>query len=152
MMDRDSVLNTVAALAMAVDGHDWAVLDRLFTPEVAIDYTSLFGGEPATQPRAQLIAGWQGLLPGFSHTHHMIGQAQVRQDGDVAHVRAPVIAWHVCSDLPEAERTWQVAGRYEIGLERQDGQWLIASLTLAAAWSSGNDGLPAIAAERARSA
>jgi hypothetical protein len=75
----------------AIDALDWPAVRAAFAEQVRVDYTSLSGGEPETLPADDLVARWQGLLPGFDATQHMTGPVVLTDDdGDVradTHVR-----------------------------------------------------------------
>lgn len=147
----DEITALIGALAVRVDAGDWSGLTGLFDAKVRVDYTSLFGGDAKVLSAEDLIASWRQLVPGFSHTSHLIGVPFVRRDGDYAHVSASVTAWHAIEDQPLPEgNVWTVHGCYEIDLVKVDGAWRIAALTLARAWAEGNIDLPKIAAERAQ--
>jgi len=144
------IKNVIGALAVHVDARRWNELMALFAPEVRVDYTSLFGGEPQTMPREQLIAGWRELLPGFTHTTHLIGTPVVTISGDTGQCAVSVVAWHWMKDLGSAANDYWVAGGcYEVTCKKLDGAWRIRGLTLARAWAQGNLDLPRIARERA---
>ncbi|HTC31071.1 MAG TPA: nuclear transport factor 2 family protein [Candidatus Acidoferrum sp.] len=144
------VASTVGALAVHVDARDWDALLALFAPRVRVDYTSLFGGDAQVTQREALIALWRGLLPGFTHTTHVIGVPAIVVAGQTASVRASVVAWHFVRE-PElaGNDLWLVGGAYEMTLQRIGGVWRITELTLARAWQHGNLELPKVAAARA---
>jgi hypothetical protein len=149
MDDRTDIANLVGALAVHVDARHWDQLEALFAEEVRIDYTSLFGGDVQSLPRTQLIGQWRQFLPGFTHTTHLIGTPCVTVDRDDAQVFAAVVGHHLIEDASLAGRDrWTVGGCYEMRLQRRDGVWRVASLTLARAWAEGNRDLPRIAGER----
>jgi hypothetical protein len=149
MDDRSDIANVVGALAVHVDGLRWDDLLALFTAEVRVDYTSLFGGEAQWMTREALIEGWRNLLPGFTRTCHVIGVPVVTVDGDAAQAAASVVAWHFVKETEFAGRDqWLVGGSYEMTFRKLDDGWRLASLTLAGAWAEGNLELPKIAGER----
>jgi hypothetical protein len=116
---------------------------------VTVDYTSLWGGEPATMTAADLMRGWKALVPGFTRTQHTIGIPLIEVDGEKAQANAPVIGHHFIDDpAPPGGRSWVVGGRYLWQLEKGPAGWRIAGLTLALAWQEGNADLPKLAAER----
>jgi SnoaL-like domain len=150
MDDRRDIANLIGCLAVHVDGQDWTELLALFAPRISLDYSSLFGGEAQAMTRDDLIGGWRKLLPGFTRTCHIIGAPAITVSGETAQAVASVVAWHFVKDPELAGRDcWLVGGCYEIGFEKIDGVWHIASLTLARAWAEGNLDLPKIAGERA---
>src|SRR5262245_4363119 len=103
--DRALIVDSVARLGLLVDRRDWKALEALFTPEVRVDYTSLFGGSAETKKRSALVGGWAEFLPSFSKTQHLIGVGAVDLDGDSARVVAPVVAWHFKGDSLHGDAT-----------------------------------------------
>jgi hypothetical protein len=150
MGDRNEIVNVIGALAAHVDARQWDCLAGLFASEVRVDYTSLFRGEPQTMLRKQLIDSWRQLLPGFTHTTHLIGAPSVSVSGLTAQCTASVVAWHFMKDQGlEPNDHWIVGGCYEMSFTELDGAWRISRLKLARAWAQGNLDLPRIARERA---
>jgi hypothetical protein len=149
MDDRLAILELTAAMSAHVDTRDWLALEALFAETVTVDYTSLWGGEPSTMKAAELMAGWKGLVPGFTRTQHTIGIPSIVIDGDKAQANAPVIGHHFIDDpAPPGGSNWVVGGRYLWDLKKDAGRWRIAKLTLGSAWQEGNPDLPKLAAER----
>jgi SnoaL-like domain len=149
MDQRIEIANLVGALAVRADARQWDDLVDLFAPEVQVDYTSLFGGEPQATSREQLIDAWRQLLPGFTHTTHLIGAPFVTVSGEDAQCSASVIAWHSIKDSNLAANDhWIVGGCYEMKFKKLGRAWRISGLTLARAWAEGNLDLPRIARER----
>jgi hypothetical protein len=126
-------------LVHAVDTLDWKGVREAFADRLALDYTSLFGGEPADLAADELVERWQGLLPGFTATQHLLGPVRTAGDELQAHVRA----YHRIEDAPGGP-LWIVAGHYRAGLA--GGR--IAALTLDAYYQDGNLDLPAAAQAR----
>ena len=150
MDERIEIAGILGALAAHVDAQRWDALAALLAPVVQVDYTSLFGGTAQATPREQLLATWRQLLPGFTHTTHLIGTPFVTVSGGTAQASASVVAWHVIKDRALAGNDlWLVGGCYETHFEKLDGAWRITQLTLARAWAEGNLDLPRIAGERA---
>lgn len=151
MDERLDVMSVVATFALAADTLRWNDLRAILAPEVVLDYTSLWGGEPRRIPREDVIEGWRELLPGFTHTAHLIGAVRVVLTDDAAYCEAPVMGIHAIDDESLAgNNRWTVHGRYEIQMERHNGQWHISALALADAWAEGNLSLPEVARGRRR--
>lgn len=123
----------------AIDELDWDTMRDCFAAKVDTDYTSLWGGEPATVSKGDLIADWQGFAHGLAATQHQTGPVRVADDG-LAHTHVTAHHW-----LPGGE-SWTVYGHYVFKLEGDR----ITSLTLRLHQQEGNRDLPAIARERAR--
>ena len=150
MDERLDVIDAVGSLAVCVDARRWSDLLMLFAPEVRVDYSSLFGGEPRLVEREQLIGEWRQLLPGFTRTAHLIGTPVVTVEAETARAVAPVVAWHFLKEAALAGNdVWLVGGCYEMRFLRDRDAWRIDALTLARAWAEGNLELPKLAAERA---
>jgi hypothetical protein len=150
MNDCIDIAARIGALAVHIDARRWSEILELFAPELKADWTSLFGGEPQHLKREQLVNNWRRLLPGFTHTTHLIGPPTVLLSGNTAQASASVVAWHFIREPGfEGKDLWQAGGCYEIGFAKLDRGWRITAMTLARAWAQGNQDLPQIAGERA---
>jgi SnoaL-like domain len=129
-------VNAVVAFFHAVDDRDWDAVRVGLADEVDTDYTSLFGGEPERLAAGALVQRWQGLLPGFDATQHLLGPLLVT--GDV--VECNVRGYHRLDG-----RTWMVAGRYTLTL---DGD-RVAGIVLHTAYQEGDTSLVEEATARA---
>src|SRR6266540_6825977 len=80
--------DVITRMLHAIDALDWATVRACFAEEVDTDYTSLWGGEPATVKIEDLVADWQQLAYGFNATQHLTGPI-ITVDGKLhTHVRA----------------------------------------------------------------
>ena len=70
--DRAAIIDTITDIAAGADRHQWDRVRGAFAGTVTLDYTSLWGGEPATQSGEAVIAQWSGFLPGFERTLHLV--------------------------------------------------------------------------------
>lgn len=139
--DRNAILDVTAKLGLLVDAREWGALEGLFTDPVEIDYTSLNGGDPATLPPADVVAGWRGVLDNLTATQHLIA-GQVIDTTNVADrgeatCAANVQATHVL-DNATGGPIWTVGGRYDYRLRRTGEKWLISALKLTVLWAGGN--------------
>ena len=139
-----SAADDVVRFFHAVDDRDWAAVRAGLTDEVSSDYTSLFGGAPERLAGDALVTRWQGLLPGFDGTQHMLGPLVIEQTGDDATVACNVRAYHHLGGS-----TWLVAGRYSLTLRRLDGMWRVAGIVLHTTYEQGDRGLTGQASARA---
>jgi hypothetical protein len=135
-----SEADVITRMLHAIDARDWATLRASFADVVRVDYTSLWGGEPATVAADDLVADWRPFALGFSATQHLTGPVLI-SDGR-AHA-------HVCARhwLPDAEGgdVWAVYGHYIAAVA--DGK--ITELTFQTFHQEGNRDLPAIVRQRA---
>ncbi len=126
--------DVITRMLHAIDRLDWTVVRESFADEVATDYTSLWGGEPAEVPAGQLIAQWQEFTATLSATHHQTGPIVVADGRAETHVTA--FHW-----LPDGD-AWVVHGHYIARIV--DGK--IAGLTLQTMRARGHEGLPTVEA------
>lgn len=117
-----SNINGYAALA---DQGAYQHLGRLFADKLVVDYTSLWGGEPATVSNVDLMKQWSGFLPGFDTTYHDLSNLNVQVEGDKATASVDFTASHYLAD-----GHWQVSGSYEYKLNRANDNWVINSVKL----------------------
>jgi hypothetical protein len=135
----------------AIDALEWKAVRGAFSDQVQIDYTSLFGGSPTTLPVDTLLADWQGLLPGFDATQHLIGPVYLaRSDGQRATAHTQVRGYHYIADAAGGA-LWMAAGRYVFALQRSKESWTIAGITFQLAYQEGNLELPTVARRRVSS-
>jgi ketosteroid isomerase-like protein len=147
LADRLDILELTTRLGLLVDAREWDALARLFADPVAVDYTSLDGGDPQTLRPAELIDGWRSVLEHLDRTQHLIAGQVIALDGDRATCAASVQATHVLA-TDTGGSAWVVGGRYDLGLTRTSEGWRIAALTLTVQWATGNRHLMTIAAGR----
>jgi ketosteroid isomerase-like protein len=120
--DEAAVKTVVESVAVLADRGEFEALERLYAPEVRIDYTSLAGGEPEVKSAEALMTQWASMLPGFDRTRHSVSQVKVRLNGSTAYATASVVADHWIG-----QEHWQVSGRYDYALARDGRDWRITA-------------------------
>ena len=146
--DRSGIVDAVTAIAAGADRRDWARVRMAMADTVTTDYTSLWGGEPVTQPADALVAQWSGFLPGFETTQHLVSNHTITGlEGGTASAQADFQATHRIG-----EALWVLGGRYDYRLVRSDDRWVVAAITMTAEWETGDRGLVAAAGARAAEA
>ncbi len=146
--DQAAIGQSITDIAAGADRHDWARVRAAIADTVTTDYSSLWGGEPVTQPADDLVAGWATFLPGFDITHHMVTNHTIT---DLTETTARAEADFTATHRIE-EGLWVLGGRYSYELVKSETHWLVSSMTMTALWESGDRGLVAIAGERAAAA
>lgn len=137
--DQEQIKLQLQSMGTLADQNAFEYLGRIFSDEVLVDYTSAFGGEPATVPRVELMKSWAGLLPGFDLTRHDLSNMQVMVKGNSATATADITANHYLTDLKTGEHGfWQISGEYNYELEKGANGWTIKSLTLVAGPEKGS--------------
>lgn len=151
LLDRLAIMEVVNSIAVDTDLRDWAAVRACFADDVAVDYTSLNGGSPATMPASDLIAGWQATLDGFQATHHKLTNHRISILSDTATCLVYVHATHYLPN-PFGGALWTVGGHYSYDLIRTAQGWKVRSMTFTATWGDGNQRLVELARERAAQA
>ncbi len=82
--DYQQIAEVTSRMGVLADARDWQGLRTLYTDTVAVDYTSLAGGEPATLSGDEMVAAWRIALEGLDASQHLIANHQVDVDGDEA--------------------------------------------------------------------
>ena len=131
--DSDQVKQTIVDLINAVDSKQWQQAQNEMTPNVLTDYSSLFGQPRSEVTRAELVGGWQNLLQNAS-THHILSNFDISIEGNNATAYSHVYASHVANGIDY----WDVYGRYEHKLIKQQNDWRISSMTLLTHGQKGN--------------
>ncbi|MEM8951688.1 MAG: nuclear transport factor 2 family protein [Pseudomonadota bacterium] len=143
LADIQEMIRVADAIDAGVDGKDWDLVRSLFTDEIAVDFTSLIGGEPATIPADALVDGWATNLKPSKTSFHLRGNHRVSFTGiDSAVMLSHGYAWNrmEAGALPEngGNPLWEVWGTYEHGFERQEDGWRVTSMTFTATAERGN--------------
>lgn len=146
-IETSRVISVVASIPLAVDLAAYDLAEAAFAPRIVIDYTSLWGGEPATMTPAELMTAWRGIVPGFDATWHELSDVSATVTGDRATATAFVDGRHWIGD-----RLWRPVGHYHWDLAKIDGRWKVTRMVFAMTREIGDRALAAQAMERARTA
>jgi SnoaL-like domain len=83
--DRLEIQQLLTDYSTAIDNRRFDDLDRVFTPDAYIDYTAM-GGIAGQFPD---VKAWLAeVMPNFRAYYHMLGNVDVRLDGDTAASRS----------------------------------------------------------------
>lgn len=128
------IVETTTSIAAGAGRHDWDRIRSAMSEEITTDSTSLFGGEPVTQPADELVKNWAAFLPGFDSTHHMVANHTVSSTGPgTAAAEADFTATHRIGDA-----LWVLGGRYSYRLSRSGAGWTVNSIVMQALWETGD--------------
>ena len=139
LSDPDDVRATVVAVVHHIDARRWSELRQQFADTVAVDYTSLFGGEASQTRASDLIAGWRTALEGVV-TQHLLGPIDVRMTRAGAEAECHVRALHHRSGASGGD-TWEVLGHYVFALAPDGASWRITRMKLETHHQLGNRAL-----------
>lgn len=124
--DEAKVRSAINSFAVMADQNAYQHLGRLFAPEVTVDYTSLWGGEPTKTTNVDLMKQWAAFLPGFDTTYHELSNLELQLDGDNALATVDFTASHWLGDTG----FWSIFGSYEFMFNRANTGWVINSVKL----------------------
>ena len=155
MTTNEEISTVCLNIFIGTDERNWPRVERAFAPTVLLDYSSMSGQPAANLTPRQITTAWKGLLPGFDHTHHQIGNIIVTQHlGRSGPVSADVFCYgtatHYIANAPGGN-LWTVVGTYSFHLVRAgNGTWQVDKMRFDVKYQDGNLELPKLATERAK--
>jgi hypothetical protein len=133
--DRLEIADVLTRYTRAIDTGEWDVLDTVFTPDAAIDYTES-GGIAAAYPE---VKPWLAeMLPAFFPKRmHTIGQLDIVVTGDEATCTAYFDNPMPMSDGQGGEKIVEIGGLYHHTLVRTPDGWRSRKLHEQVVWRRG---------------
>ena len=129
--------DAVLALFIATDQQNWDQVEQIFDEKVMLDYSSMNGNPATALNSAEITAAWKTILPGFTSTHHQIGNLQAVIDGNKASIFCYGTATHYLED--EGGNVWTVVGSYDFDLKRDKNKnWRISKMKFNFKYQDGN--------------
>lgn len=129
--DRIAIADLLTRYTRAVDTGEWDLLDEVFTEDAVIDYTAT-GGVEGEFPE---VKAWLAeVLPMFSRRQHVLGQSEVRLEGDRAEVTTYFLNPMVLPDEHGGQVLWEFGGYYHHELVRTPEGWRSRRLVEELAW------------------
>ncbi|MBO2454387.1 nuclear transport factor 2 family protein [Actinomadura barringtoniae] len=139
------IIETVNRFGWHADRREWDELEAIFTDTVALDYTSLNGGEPAALSPKEIVGAWSQTLGAFDATQHLIANHIVTVDGERAVCTASFQATHRLAN-PFGSPLWTLGGTYRFDLVKAgENSWKISAVVMTATWADGNKDLLSLA-------
>ncbi len=138
------IMVVVSSIPMAVDLAANDLAEQAFADPVVIDYTSLWGGEPAAMSPGALMDAWRGIVHGFDATHHALSNVEVTLSGDTAIATADVDGRHWIDG-----EMWRPIGTYYWDLSKVENDWKVTRMVFDMTEEIGSRDLAALAMERA---
>ena len=130
--DEKTIIDLTIAYTWALDTKQFDELRDVFTP----DATGMLHGVACDDTEA-IITRISGALTRLDASQHLIGNHQVRIDGDTATCRCQLQSQHVKRGT-EGGETYIIGGTYEDRLVRTANGWRISHRTMEETWSTGN--------------
>jgi len=131
--------DVVLRLFSSTDQKDWGTAKDCFADSVTLDYSSM-GSPKAILTPPQIINIWKTILPGFTNTHHQLGNIKETIGNKHAKVFAYGTATHYLEDVKG--NVWTVVGTYTIDLTKQKDVWKINKMVFDMKYQDGNIDLP----------
>jgi hypothetical protein len=123
----------------ACDAKDWEKCRTFFADEVAVDFTSLAGGEPAKISAEDLINAWKTNLFAEKKTYHQRGNHRIEIDGERATVFSKAYAFNLL-ESGEVAGLWEVWGNYTHDFVRTgSGDWKCSAMKLEVVHQRGDE-------------
>lgn len=98
MNETQKIQETVINVFVNSDNRNWKEVEAQFASKVNLDYSSM-SGQPASEVTPeQITSSWKTVLPGFTHTHHQIGNFITEINGNKAHSFCYGTATHYLED------------------------------------------------------
>ena len=131
LRDRQQLRDLMAAYFHAVDRHDWALMEKLFSPDATFDYNH---GQITKDNAQQIIAFISGTRHAGS-TFHMMGNQMAEITGETAKVETYAIGnnLHPATTGRPARHDSQGL-RYLDDMVREQGRWVIKTRRMLVDW------------------
>lgn len=118
--DLIQITNVLNLYAVALDSHRYDLFEKVFTPDVRID----FGGGAAWTSRAALESGFKAIHAVFAATQHIVSGHAIEVDGDRARSLSYVNA-RFMRDIDGKRAVFDSTGWYDDALIRTPEGWRI---------------------------
>ncbi|WP_422106325.1 nuclear transport factor 2 family protein [Winogradskyella sp.] len=148
MKNKINIQETISKMFVNSDNRNWTKVEAQFAPKVTLNYASMTGNPAVEVSPKDITSGWKTVLPGFTFTHHQIGNFITEVNGDKAHSYCYGTATHYLDD--DNGNVWTVIGSYDFDLEKIDGNWRITAMTFNYKYQDGNTKLIEKAIENAK--
>lgn len=131
--DIAAVINVVNLYPIAVDTQQWALLDRVFTPDATTD----FGGGAAFSGLRAIKHTFDAIHAPFDATQHVTTNHQVVIEGDRASCLSYVHGRFIRLGV-EGGTMFESTGWYDDELVRTADGWRIQTRNCRTVWAGGN--------------
>jgi hypothetical protein len=130
--DEQAIIDLAIAYTWALDTKQLDQLRSIFAPDATADLHGVHcDGVDA------IIARIERPLSRLDATQHLVGNHQVRVEGDTATHRCHLQSQHLRRGTPGGDN-FLIGGTYEDRLARRPDGWRITHRTMTAVWTAGN--------------
>ena len=138
LADEMKIRRVVDEIDNAIDEKNWVRARTFFADKVAVDFTSLAGGEPAQITADELIGGWRENLYDDKKSFHQRGNHRIEINGRRVKVYSKGYAFNLI-EKGKIKGLWEVWGSYTHTLEKTDDGWKVSGMTLNVTHTRGDD-------------
>jgi hypothetical protein len=127
------IVNVINLYGLAMDTQRWDLFDRIFTPDVVVD----FGPGSQWSELAAFKADFAAYHAPFDSTQHVMANHVVEAAGDRAHAFTYGL-WRLIRRGMEGGDFWEGTGWYDDELIRTQAGWRIRRRACRVVWWGGN--------------
>jgi ketosteroid isomerase-like protein len=124
--DRLAIQDLIARYSVVIDNRDFDALDRMFTPDARIDFTTFNGPAGGL---AEIKAFLAASLPLFAHSQHMMGLPYIEVHGDTATARTSCSNPMVSTSPGNETAVWLIGLWYDDEFARTPEGWRFSART-----------------------
>ena len=117
--DRQAITAILDRYATCLDNRDWSGLAEVFHPDATARYGVPFDGRPA------IVESIRGFLGGCGPSQHLLGNYEIRMDGDEAEAVTKARVIHVGAGERARLTPYEAIGTYKDRLVRTPDGWRI---------------------------
>ena len=134
---RSEVVDATTRFGWLVDRGHWEELERLFSPQVEVDYTSLDGGEPYWGPIRPKLDEWREHWERADAMQHLLSSQLVTLPSPGFAVCTANYVATVVSSNTAKRSIWNMGGTYRFELIHDVGAWKISRILMQVLWQTG---------------
>jgi hypothetical protein len=152
IVDRTEISHMICRLALGMDLRDEAMFRSCWAEEFELTVPALGAGAEPMVGRLKAADHAHSVisrLSEFKATQHVLSNHLIEVEGDVAKCSVYLIGTHVFAEVDSGDPIHTIGARYDFTCKRLATGWQITSLVWTRHWATGNEGLWAIAEQRA---
>ena len=133
--DRHAIVAVLNLYATCLDARDWAGLGEVFTTDATAEYAVHLEG------RSTIVETIRGFLGGCGPSQHLLGNHDIRIDGDHAEAVTKARVIHIGAGTRATLTPYEAIGVYRDRLDRTPAGWRITHRTFDVHISIGDIGV-----------
>ncbi|KAI5927295.1 hypothetical protein F4810DRAFT_650181 [Camillea tinctor] len=153
LLDRANIHDTVTRLTFHIDTKSVeGLINEVYAPNLVIDYTSMFGGEPQQTTGEEWSQKVGSMMARYDETHHVVTGLLIQLPQPTSKANRPDkctvlsnVTAHMVRRNVKGEPIVHDGGRYILDLirlpeleEKEENPWRISKQAFTASWYDGN--------------